>query len=156
MDRIQSRDPLNKQKIKAPANKMWKYLSLPQSRVFLISLGVLLLMIVLSKWSLHVDPDTSYLKKHVSRLLAQSRHCYQDSKSTDPLRNLIQANYALAYLSASRMLLPDKSLTKISKTPVHSFLVSLEHQQQQAVSDLGTVCPNLRVSPSYQTQINGL
>ena len=116
-------------------------------KVGFVVLAVIVVIATLSRWS--ATPKQVYDVKWVSKvkkMLGDSRkwanRAEEDAKNQHALMSVIHATYAVAYTNAVRAMIPDKDLEKLTGSPIDEHLAKQRTLQQQAIRQVGAICPN--------------
>ena len=85
-------------------------------------------------------------------LVEQSMQWYANSiNSKHALYAFREAVYALAYLNAARHTADDSTLERMTKIDIHKLHSSIDAQQRQAMSELGSTCPKIKLRSRFTT-----
>ena len=112
-----------------------------------ISVSVLLGLLVISVVTklLNYNVTATYSNEHLKKgrlLVRQSLQWHaMAEQDTNPFFAARHSNYAIAYLSAARSLLPDQILQKIANVDVHDMALILESAQREHAKNLNQRCP---------------
>jgi len=114
----------------------------------LVVAGVLLVSLAASL--LHANGYGRFSPAHTERAAALMQQALQWHRTSvqdkKPLFAARHANYAVAYLSAARSMLPDQVLEQLVGVQMHDLAASLEASQRRLACLVTTACPQANPS----------
>lgn len=125
--------------------------TIPQIKWALIVTGIVILVAGMSKWSGHNGPRYSRgFMQQVENLVNQATKWHLTAKQDqNPMVAMMHADFALAYITAARKLLPDHDIERITSVKVAELQTFLESDQQQAMERILYTCPYLKPEGVY-------
>ena len=94
---------------------------------------------------MNYNVNTSFSNDHLkqARILVKQALQWHTMAMQDknPLFAMRHSDYAVAYLTAARSMLPDQVLEKISNVEIHEMVQVLEQEQREHANQLSKKCP---------------
>ena len=94
---------------------------------------------------LHANGYGRFSAAHTERGAALVQQALQWHRTSEQDKNAMyaarHANYAVAYLSAARSMLPDQVLEQLTGVQLHDLAASLEASQRRSARLVSTACP---------------
>jgi hypothetical protein len=137
-----------------PSNNFWaskKNFLVPVAYFVAVAVvGVLVFLVVLSKWSASTAGVDKQTQDAVQRLVAQAAR-WGDASSQDSslLLRLQHANYSVAYIRAAKLLASEQDIKRFTSIDVFELQRALEDQQQAEIKLLASECPALKNDSEY-------
>lgn len=119
------------------------------SMIIVVSVLCVSIFTKLMNYNVHSAFSNDHLKQArvlVKQALQWHTMAMQDS---NPLFAMRHSDYAVAYLTAARSMLPDQILEKISNVEIHEMVHTLEQEQRENATQLTQKCP--RANPEKVT-----